>query len=106
MASVIIRGSRKESTAIQPTYTPDPFLGGNSASVSGQELLDQGYFSSYPTHRATTNVMSSCCSLPLNCWTAVTTDSSRDATGKGQQALSVSSRRSSPNSSPSALAAS
>ena len=66
MGSVIIRWL-SERTNSDTTYMPDPLLGGNSASVSGQELLDQGHFSSYPTHRATTNVMSSCCSLPLNC---------------------------------------
>ena len=45
----------------------DPLPGGNSARVIAQELLDQAYFSPYSTHRATTSVMSSCCSLPLNC---------------------------------------
>jgi len=66
-ASVIMRWLSERTNSDTTHYTPHPLLGGNSASVSGQELLDQGYFSPYPTHRATTNVMSSCCSLPLNC---------------------------------------
>ena len=76
-----IQGARPNSRQVVPYLM---VRDGSAALDFYQKAFGAKVIYQAPTDRAITSVMSSCCSPPVNCWTAVTTACSRDWTGRWQ----------------------